>query len=163
MLKQLFKPDAASLILRLGLGAIFIYHGFLKIAYGSSSWTTGIDPTLQMAIAWGESIAGVAFLIGFLSRIASLGVIAIMIGAIASVTGSLGLTSMDIAPSYNGLNLVTTGYEYNVALIAMSAALIMLGSGAVSLDHILFGRKKAQAASPQPAPVPPHPHVPSGV
>jgi putative oxidoreductase len=163
MSKHLFKPDAASLILRLGLGAIFVFHGFLKIAYGSNSWTTDINPSLQMVVAWSEAIVGVAFLAGILTRIAALVSIVIMIGAIAFVTGSLGLTSMDPAPRYNGLNLVTTGYEYNVAIIAMSAALIMLGGGVVSLDHILFGRKKAKAGSSEPAPAPQAPASPPQV
>jgi putative oxidoreductase len=157
MSKHLFKPDAASLVLRLGLGAIFIFHGFLKIAYGSASWNMELPVWLQMAVAWGEAIAGVAFLAGFLSRVAALGIIAIMIGAITQVTGKLDYMPMDNSPSWNGVNLTAVGYEYNVAIIVMAVSLILLGSGSMSVDQLLFGRKTAPAASPQGSapPVPP--------
>jgi putative oxidoreductase len=159
MSKYLYKPDAASLVLRLGLGAIFIFHGFLKIAYGSTIWNPDLPAWLQVAVAWGETIAGVAFLAGFLSRLAALGIIVIMVGAITSVTGKLDYVPMENNPDWNGVNLVATGYEYNVAIIVMCVAVILLGSGMVSLDHILFGRKKA----PTGQAVPPAPQVPSRV
>jgi putative oxidoreductase len=163
MSKLLFKPDAASLVLRLGLGAIFVFHGFLKLAYGASQWSPDLNPQIQVAVAYGETIAGIAFLAGFLTRVAALGIIAIMIGAITSVTGKLDFVPMENSAAWNGVNVTGTGYEYNVAIIVMCVALILLGSGVVSLDHILFGRRKAPVGqSVPPAPGVP-PQVPSGV
>src|SRR5215472_9051426 len=89
MFNRFTAPGPASGLLRLGLAIIFLSHGGLKIAYGSTTWSNtplpgSNDPlpaAIQAAVAWGELAIGCACLIGLLTRLACLGIMVIMIGA----------------------------------------------------------------------------------
>ena len=114
------------MFLRLGLGIIFLYHGYSKVfgagANFGSSWNpSGMATVVQILVAWGEFLCGGAIFLGFMTEIASLGIIVIMTGAIVLVHGA------------NGFGMRGGGYEYNYALIMMSLALIATGPGACSL------------------------------
>ena len=114
--------EFAPLFLRIGLGAIFIYHGYGKIfSEGTnlgSAWNpSGLPAIVQILVAWGEFIGGWAILIGVLTEIASLGIIIIMLGAIFLVHGK------------NGFGMSNGGFEYNFVLIMMCLALIGTGPG----------------------------------
>jgi uncharacterized membrane protein YphA (DoxX/SURF4 family) len=102
------------------------------------------NSAIQLAVAWGEVVGGLALLLGLLTRVAALGMIIIQVGAILLVTGARGF-----------VGVMDVGYEYNIALIAMCLALVLLGGGALSLDRVLRREKQAQAASA--------PHVPAHV
>jgi putative oxidoreductase len=111
------------LFLRLGLGVIFLYHGYGKVfgegANFGSSWNpSGMAMITQILVAWGEFLCGGAILLGFMTEIAALGIIVIMVGAIVLFTGK------------NGFNMMNSGFEYNYALITMALALIGTGPGA---------------------------------
>jgi len=111
-----------GLILRLGLGVIFLFHGFHKIfdagAGLGSSWNPhGMPAVMQILVSWGEFLAGLGFLTGVLTCFAAMGIIIIMGGAIAVVHGK------------NGFNMMNHGFEYNYALIMMCLALIASGPG----------------------------------
>jgi putative oxidoreductase len=129
-----FKATLAPLLLRIGLGIIFIFHGWDKIFGASHHWGFAWHPDLarhlQAVVAWGEFIGGIALLIGFLTPLAAAGIIVIMAGAIAQVHGKHGFSMKD------------GGYEYNFALISMCAALILLGSGSLAVDRFLWKRGK---------------------
>jgi uncharacterized membrane protein YphA (DoxX/SURF4 family) len=178
------------LILRLVLGAIFIYHGAEKVIGPKNdlgaSWARNVRedrgktpkdvldkvdglrvsaenkriikgelntaynraaPTLpadlktfaiQLAIAWGELAAGVALVIGFLTRVAAVGMIIVQIGAIAMVTWDVGFSVEEGG-----------GFEFNLALLAMCLALVLTGGGVFSVDACLWGqRKRPQAVVP---------------
>lgn len=118
------KPYAA-VFLRLGLGIIFTYHGFGKVFGAGTSmgtaWGPGIPVPVQALVAWGEFLGGLAILTGFLTELAALGIIIIMVGAVLTVTGK------------NGFNLMSGGFEYNFALIMMCFALIATGAGPLSI------------------------------
>jgi uncharacterized membrane protein YphA (DoxX/SURF4 family) len=91
----------------------------------------------QMAVAWGELLGGVALLLGALTRLAAAGVIIIQLGAVYTVTAYKGFAS----PRVGG-----AGYDYNIALLAMCLALIVLGAGALSVDHWLAERRTRHKA-----------------
>lgn len=118
------KPYAA-VFLRLGLGIIFTYHGFGKVFGAGTSmgtaWNPGLPVVLQALVAWGEFLGGLAILTGFLTELAALGIIIIMLGAIVTVHGQ------------NGFNMMNHGFEYNFALIMMCLALIATGAGPLSI------------------------------
>jgi hypothetical protein len=83
--------------------------------------------------------------VGFLSRLAALGVVGLMVGAIAMVTGSRGFVQIQLTPQ--GYNFDAGGFEYNFVLIVASLAVLLLGSGRASVDQFLFGRKRGLAGS----------------
>src|SRR5881296_2424357 len=118
------------LALRLTLGAVFLAHGAQKAfgAFGGPGFAgaTGFIGSLgfRPARLWaglavgGELVAGVLFVAGLL-------VLATMAVAIAKVHGPKGFFNQ------NG------GYEYNLFLIIAALAMVALGPGALSLDHVL--------------------------
>jgi putative oxidoreductase len=133
MLKDLLRNHVAPLILRLGLAVIFIYHGWEKVSQGGGTKWAGdmYPPYVQFPVAWGEFLGGIALAVGFLSRLAAAGIIVIMVGAIHQVHWA------------KGFSLAQSGFEYNFALIVMSAAVILLGGGALSLDYLMWRRRTA--------------------
>ncbi len=94
----------------------------------------------QYAVAWGELLGGIALLFGFLTRLAALGLIVIQVGAIWTVTAAKGF-------SFAGGG----GYEFNLALLAMCLALVVMGGGTWAVDR--FFRRRT---SDPPAVQPPH-------
>lgn len=119
------KP-LAPLFLRLGLGVIFLYHGYGKVfgegANFGSSWNShGMATIIQILVAWGEFLCGGAILLGFMTKLAALGIIVIMVGAIVLVHGK------------NGFGMMNGGFEYPYALITMALALIGTGPGPCSI------------------------------
>jgi putative oxidoreductase len=134
MFRYMFKDVLVPLILRLGLAVIFVYHGLGKINEGTewgTHWAGDSMPTaLQIAVAYGELLGGIALGLGFLTRLASLGIIALMAGAIATVTGQHGFNNQD------------KGFEYNFALIVIALAVFLLGAGPVSFDRYMFAPRR---------------------
>jgi uncharacterized membrane protein YphA (DoxX/SURF4 family) len=81
---------------------------------------------VQLAVAWGEAACGLLLLVGGLTRVAALGMIVVQFGAINMVTYARGFSSFGGA--------FASGYEYNVALIAMCLCLALVGAGSLSVD-----------------------------
>lgn len=155
------KTAFAALMLRLGLAAIFIYHGLEKILPTGSLWGANwmaemlahrprLVPdalqisALELAVAWGELAGGIALALGLLTRLAAIGMILIQAGAIYV----LGLVNVPFS-SLEG------GYAFNVLLIVVCVALVDLGSGAFSLDRLMT----RESMTPHPSAAPP-PQVP---
>src|SRR6476620_132760 len=111
MLQSFAMRTLLPLILRATLAVVFIYHGLEKVTpdngYGAkwmpaaADGSSGLPIAIQIAVAWGELLGGVAIALGLLTRIAALGSIAIMAGAIVTVTGPAGFS------------LLNKGFEYN--------------------------------------------------
>jgi putative oxidoreductase len=81
-------------------------------------------------VAWGQLLGGVAMLLGFLTRLAALGLIVIMAGAIATVHWE------------HGFNLLEGGYEYNVVLIGVGLVLLLTGGGNLAADRVFRARPR---------------------
>ena len=144
MFDALVKNTIAPLLLRAALAAIFIFHGYHQVWDAGNEWGSawmnkmaeakGQSPPgslVQLPVAWGELIGGIALAAGFLTRLAALGIIAIMAGAIATVHWP------------NGFSLQNGGYEYNVLIIAACAVLVLIGGGPLSVDRV-FRRQRQQ-------------------
>ncbi|MEX0731660.1 MAG: DoxX family protein [Aquisalimonadaceae bacterium] len=144
----LFSTDAswAPLMLRVVAGIIFIAHGAQKLfgwfgGYGLSGtgeWmaSIGLQPGLPMAFlaGAGEFFGGIALILGLLTRPAAAVLTFTMVVAIAAV--HLG----------NGLFVSNGGYEFSLALLAMSAALVVTGGGKLSVDRQFAHRTSASRA-----------------
>jgi uncharacterized membrane protein YphA (DoxX/SURF4 family) len=100
-----------------------------------------LQSSVQMLVAWGELVGGVALLLGLLTRFAALGLIVIQVGAIALVTGALGFSAAGAA-----------GWEYNLALIGMCLTLVFLGSGEWALNRLFWRPRQPAGVKPEPAP-----------
>ncbi|MCS7046766.1 MAG: DoxX family protein, partial [Gemmataceae bacterium] len=112
-------------------------------------WFPELDPNVQLAVTWGETVGGAALLFGFLTRPAALGVAIIQVGAIILVTGKRDFIDINTLPAHLQPMALTfhVGYEYNVALIAMCLALCFSGAGRLSLDFLLFERRRQSVSS----------------
>jgi putative oxidoreductase len=85
---------------------------------------------VQQAVAWGQLAGGVALFVGLLTRVAALGLIVIMGGAIATVHWQ------------NGFDIQKHGFEYNMLIIVVCLVLVLAGPGNMALDR--FFRRRRQ-------------------
>ncbi|WP_129661742.1 DoxX family protein [Rothia uropygialis] len=125
------------LLLRVGLGIVFLMHGLQKF----NEWTLdgtaanfqqmGIpSPELSAAVAaYAELIGGIALIVGVLSRLAGLVLAIDMFGAIYFVHGSQGFFAAD------------GGYESVLVLALASLAVFLLGPGRFAIAGALEGRR----------------------
>lgn len=139
------NDSLAGLALRIPAGIIFMAHGAQKLfgafggygLEGTGQWmaSIGLEPGYLMALAAGsaEFFGGLALLLGLLTRPAALVLAVTMIVAILSV--HIG----------NGLFMSNNGYEFGLALVAISVALAIQGAGVVSVDRLLAARLNATA------------------
>jgi putative oxidoreductase len=142
MLQSFAMRTLLPIILRATLAVVFIYHGLEKVTpdsgYGirwmpaPADGSAGLPMGLQLAVAWGELLGGVAIALGLLTRIAALGIIGIMAGAIVTVTG-------------HTFSLLNKGFEYNFVLIMVALALIITGAGTLSLDQVIRVKMRGPA------------------
>ncbi len=127
----------APLALRIPAGIIFAAHGAQKLfgafggygLEGTGQWmgSIGLEPGYLMALlaGSGEFFGGLAILIGLLVRPAAAVLAFAMLVAIFAV--HIG----------NGLFMSNNGYEFGLALLAMSVSLLVSGGGALSVDRLL--------------------------
>ena len=129
-----------TLALRIPIGIIFVAHGAQKLfgafgGYGLEGTgqfmaSLGLTPGYLMALLAGsaEFFGGLALLVGVLVRPAAAALAVAMFVAIFSV-------HID-----KGLFVDKNGYEYALALLAASVALLISGAGRLSLDSAIAPR-----------------------
>jgi len=123
------RLDWALLTIRLAAGIIFTAHGAQKLfgAFGGP----GLAAIVQMLgpvgylVSVGEFFGGLGLIMGFLTRFSAASLIVVMIGAIVKVHWP------------NGFFLDKRGYEFNLALIALLAAILILGAGRFAISRFL--------------------------
>ena len=135
--------DFVLTILRLVLGVIFLCHGGQKVfgwfGSGLTFGTTMNMFTQQMHIPapfaflaiMAEFAGGIGLIVGLLGRIAALGIICNMAVAVFMVHSKFGLF-MNWFGNQQG-----EGYEYHLLAIAIGFAILVKGSGALSIDRAL--------------------------
>jgi putative oxidoreductase len=145
LVSQLFgtSPSWSQLVVRLALGAIFFAHGAQKVfgwfggpglkgTVGYFKQALGIPAPATVLATFTECFGGLAMIVGLLARPAGLGMIIVMVVAIATVHGKNGLfLNMENTPGKGH------GFEFNLALAAMAAAIVIGGAGALSLDGLI--------------------------
>lgn len=134
--------DSALMVARVVLGAVFFAHGAQKMlgwfgGYGFSgtmgffTQQMGIPAVFAFLAIAAEFFGGLGLIVGLLGRIAAFGILSVMVVAIATVHGQFGFF-MNWAGNQKG-----EGFEYHLLAIALAAAIIIKGSGALSLDWLL--------------------------
>jgi uncharacterized membrane protein YphA (DoxX/SURF4 family) len=126
------------ILLRFALAAVFLYHGLGKVTPEANfgfSWGDKMElpKIVQVLVAWGEVLGGAACALGILTRVAALGLAAIMVGAIVTVHGA------------HGFSAAQHGYEYNLVLICVCLSLALLGAGTISLDRVIKVKMRGPA------------------
>jgi putative oxidoreductase len=141
------SSGASGPILRLGLALVLFPHGAQKLLgwFGGYGWS-GTLGFLTGKIGLPAPVAGLVILIeafgplfllaGLATRPVALGVIAIMLGAIATVHAPNGFF-MNWSGAQAG-----EGFEYHLLVIAMALALIVGGGGSLSADARLTRRAR---------------------
>lgn len=136
---KIFKPadSASALPLRLAAGVIFTAHGAQKLfgwfgGYGLEGTgqfmaSMGLEPGLLMALLTGgaEFFGGLALLLGLAVRPASM---------LLAITMLVAIVTVHLP---NGLFLTNSGYEFALALLGISIALLIQGAGRWSLDKLI--------------------------
>jgi uncharacterized membrane protein YphA (DoxX/SURF4 family) len=152
------QPNLASLVLRLGIAAIFIVQGYLKATLSFTLVPEVMNLASQRAVGWTELVCGVLVLVGLFSRLAALVIVVLQAGAIYLVSWKEALVLVWFpAGDSRAESFQKVGPEYNMVLISMCVALLVLGSGAYSLDRFfgwLVGWGKAQDAPATTGPAP---------
>ena len=143
MLKRLMGTtnDVTLTTLRVVLGVVFFAHGAQKMLgwfggfgfHATMGFFThmGMPAPVAFLIICTEFFGGLGLLVGLLTRIASLGIAGLMIGAIFMVHLPNGFF-MNWMGTQKG-----EGFEYHLLVLAMAATLLLRGAGAFSLDHAL--------------------------
>ena len=125
-------PDLSKLLLRLTAGASFVFHGSQKLFGGSGiagfpKFIGSLGIPYAEVNAWlaagTEFFCGIALIIGFFARLASIPLIVVMGIAIYSVTGR------------KGFNISDGGFEYNTVLIALLLSIFLSGTGKYSIKN----------------------------
>lgn len=125
--------DVALLLLRIGLGTIFIVHGRHKRglwkAQPSQQMPAGFLRTLRF-LSIAEPAGGLGVLVGFLTQLAALGLALVMLGALRFLTTK-------VHRKFTGENVA--GWEFEFLLLLVALALVILGGGKYALDRLVFG------------------------
>ncbi len=140
--------DIITLIARIGLGAIFIAHGWQKF----NEWTIAgtSDSFAQMGVPMADIAAPVATFIELI------GGALLILGALTSLVGFL--LAADVIGALIIVHLTPTpfvdqgGWELVAALAAGALLIAAAGPGRLSVDRVLFagksskGRKRSSAS-----------------
>jgi putative oxidoreductase len=152
MLEKWFvgKENWAPLPMRVSLGVIFFAHGAQKVLgwFGGYGWhgtmqyftqTLGIPAPLAAVAFLTELLGSLALLLGFGTRWAAL-----------LLTGEMTVAALKVHLAHgfflNWINAPNAGHgiEYNLALIGATLALVITGSGRLSLDATLSNSEQTR-------------------
>jgi putative oxidoreductase len=130
------------LVLRLAVGIAFLFHGYPKIQ-NATTWMNQMPdappPYLQAAAAVAEFGGGISLIVGFLTPLFALLIACTM--AVAALM--VHIPHGDPYVSQGGRSWELAGVYFAVAVM-----FLLVGPGQLSLDALLFGRRRASAELP---------------
>jgi putative oxidoreductase len=147
LLKPLRLPARASvglLFLRLVAGLAFTFHGYGKIQHpfewmGPNATVPGV---FQMLAAISEFGGGLAWMLGLLTPLASLGLACTMTVAVWTHAAVLHDPFVAKGPG-------SGSYELASVYLCFAALLLLSGPGCFSVDRLIFGEKVPGAPAPE--------------
>jgi putative oxidoreductase len=134
--------DLGLAVLRVGVAAVFINHGYQKLFVFGLTGVTGafthmgvpLPGVMGPLIGVLEFFGGIALLFGFLARVVAGGFVLDMLGAILLVQLKNGFSH----------------FELEFLLCASSLALLLTGAGNFSVDGALAGRRESASGRVNP-------------
>ena len=146
--------DATALILRLAAGCIFFPHGWSKVLGegGTSAFASDIAANYHIPAflghlaAYAELIGAALLIVGLLTRLDALLLAGTMF--VAAFIVQLPDALYEVPPGAIKLFIALRGIELPLAMLAICLALVLMGGGRWSLDHLLRGvysKRKAAA------------------
>jgi putative oxidoreductase len=135
--------DIVPLVLRLTLAVVMFAHGAQKTlgwfgGYGlrgtlDSLRKSGVPSPVALLAIMAEFLGPLGLAVGLLTRVAALGIAAVMLGAILTVHRQHGFFM-----NWYG-NRQGEGFEYHVLAIGLAVALVLNGAGMWSVDAMIAG------------------------
>ena len=142
--------DAVALLLRGAAGLIFIPHGFSKVfgaggpaAFAHDMPSFGIPALLGYVAAYSEFFGAILLIAGLLTRLDALLLSCMMFVAVFVV--QLPDALKDPEASGNRLFTILHGIELPLALLAITAGILMIGPGRLSLDFLFRIEERLRA------------------
>lgn len=144
-LQRLVRTDdrRVDLLMRATLAVVMFPHGAQKLigwfggpgfsgAMGHLTADYGLPAIVALLVIVVEFFAPVALALGLFSRVAALGVAAVMLGAVLTTHLPYGFF-MNWFGTQGG-----EGFEYHILALALSASVLANGSGALSIDRVVM-------------------------
>jgi len=133
------ENSVTGLIARISLGIVILPHGLQKLLglFGGLGFTatmdsfvnSGLPSAVAILIIVGESFGALGLILGFFSRLAALGIVLIMTGALLMVHIQNGF----FMNWFN--NKPGEGFEYHLLAIGLGLIVLVKGGGMWSLDR----------------------------
>ncbi|GBE02627.1 putative oxidoreductase MhqP [bacterium BMS3Bbin06] len=134
--------DVSSIVLRMGLGAVFFAHGAQKLfgwfgGYGFSgtmgflTGSLGIPALFAFLVIMAEFFGALGLLSGLLTRVSAFGIAIVMVVAILMIHLRYGFF-MNWSGKQQG-----EGIEYHILVLTISTVLMINGGGRWSLDRLI--------------------------
>ena len=132
--------EYAAFVLRISLGVMFLAHGLLKLTVFTLPGTVGFFDSvgfpgwLAYPVTFGEIVGGLLLVAGVGTRVVSLALLPVLLGAITVHFGN--------GWAYTNAN---GGWEYAAFLSAAAVAQALLGDGAFALRLRRSGKAPVEA------------------
>ena len=158
-LARLRRDDRLAALLRIGLGALFVYAGALKVLapqamaddIANYHLLPGIlVPLVAVTVPWIELFAGLALVLGLFGRGAALLVAALLVVFTAALSQAL-LRGIDLACGCFGGAETADGWTVirDVVLLAVALHVVAFDTGRMGLDRWLLRRSAGESALPR--------------
>ena len=140
MVSSIFRTsdDIGAFIARIALGIVILPHGLQKLLglFGGPGFSgtvdyfvsSGLPAFVAILIIIGESFGALGLILGFLSRLAALGITIIMLGAIITVHLQNGFFM-----NWDG-SKAGEGFEFHLLAIGLALIVLIKGGGIWSVD-----------------------------
>ncbi|MCL6603918.1 MAG: DoxX family protein [Paenibacillus sp.] len=130
------RTTVVSIIMRVVLGIIFVFHGVDKFQMGLGNveaWfsSLGIPGFLAYVVAVIELVGGIMLILGLFTRYVSGLLVIVLAGAIITAKLSVGLLG----------NGQMAGYELDLVLILISLYLVVADRTPLSVDHFIMSKR----------------------
>jgi putative oxidoreductase len=146
------KTDLSLLIIRAFLGIVIFAHGAQKLfgwfgGYGFDGTmhyftdTVGLPYVIGALVILGESFGAIALVLGLFGRFMSASIFIIMLGALYFDHAQNGFYM-----NWYGNRAGGEGYEFDLLVFGLSLPIIILGSGAFSIDHYITAWQNKRTA-----------------